>query len=120
MPLSRLLQSLNGTCRYCGQKAALVQRGHPQCRQAHASGYQEMVQLASQAASGPHLQRGCPPADPPSKSDDGWAAPQVAESLDVALTGSSSDLPRRGWLGPCWTAARPTGIGSWTTGARPT
>ena len=48
------------------------------------------------------------------------AAPQVAESLDVALTGSSSDLPRRGWLDPCWTAARPTGIGSWTTGARPT
>ena len=35
-------------------------------------------------------------------------------------TGSSSDLPRRGWLGPCGTGARPTGIGSWTTGAKPT
>ena len=57
------------------------------------------------------------------KSDDGWASPQVAEALDVALGTVyriKSDLPRRGWLGPCGTGARPTGIGSWTTGARPT
>ena len=51
MPLARLLQSLKGTCRYCSQKAALLQRTHPQCRQAHASGYQEMVQLAAKAAA---------------------------------------------------------------------
>ena len=57
------------------------------------------------------------------KSNDGWAAPKVAEALDVALgtvSGSSSDLPRRGWLGPCGTGARSTDIGSWTTGAKPT
>ena len=57
------------------------------------------------------------------KSDDGWAAPQVAEALDVALGTvyrSSSALPGRGWRGPCGTGARPTGTGSWMTGARRT
>ena len=57
------------------------------------------------------------------KSDDGWAAPQVAEALDVAL-GTVYRIKQRftqeGLAGPCGTGARPTGIGSWTTGARPT
>ena len=57
------------------------------------------------------------------KSDDGWAAPQVAEALDVALGTvyrTSSALPGKGWRGPCGTGARPTGIGNWMTGARRT
>ena len=57
------------------------------------------------------------------KSDDGWAAPQVAEALDVAL-GTVYRIKQRfagrGWRGPCGTGARPTGTGSWTTGARRT
>ena len=34
--------------------------------------------------------------------------------------GSSSALPGKGWRGPCGTGPRPTGIGSWMTGARRT
>ena len=51
MPLRQLFQSLNGTCRYCGQQAGLLQRDHPECQETHRSGWQEMVQLAAQAAS---------------------------------------------------------------------
>ena len=50
MPLHRFLQSLSGTCRYCGQKTGLLQRDHPQCRQTHQAGMNEMTQLAAQAA----------------------------------------------------------------------
>ena len=51
MPISRLLQSLNGTCPYCRQPAGLLKRDHPECRQTHQDGIQEMVQLTVQAAS---------------------------------------------------------------------
>ena len=51
MPLTQLLQALNGTCRHCGQSAGLLQRTHPQCRQTHQAGFAEMTQLAAQAAS---------------------------------------------------------------------
>ena len=50
MPLAKFLQSLNGTCGHCGQKTGLLQRDHPQCRQTHQSGMNEMTQLAAQAA----------------------------------------------------------------------
>ena len=50
MPITKFLQSLNGTCRHCGHKTGLLQRDHPQCRQTHQSGIQEMTQLAAQAA----------------------------------------------------------------------
>ena len=57
------------------------------------------------------------------KSDDGWASPQVAEALDVAL-GTVYRIKQRftqeGLAGSHRDPARPTGIGSWTTGARPT
>ena len=51
MPLTQFLQSLNGTCHYCGQQAGLLQRDHPECRQAYQVGFQDMVQLAAQAAA---------------------------------------------------------------------
>ena len=51
MPLSNFIQSLSGTCRYCGQNAGFLRKQHGQCRDLHASGYQEMVQLAAQAAA---------------------------------------------------------------------
>ena len=51
MPLRQLFQSLNGTCRYCGQQAGLLQRDHPDCQPDPPAGWQEMVQLAAQAAS---------------------------------------------------------------------
>ena len=50
MPITKFLQSLNGTCRHCGQKTGLLQRDHPQCRQTHQAGMNEMTQLAAQAA----------------------------------------------------------------------
>ena len=50
MPITKFLQSLNGTCRHCGQKTGLLQRDHTQCRQTHQAGIQEMTQLAAQAA----------------------------------------------------------------------
>ena len=50
MPLGRIIHSLNGTCRYCGQQTGLIRRGHPECRQTHRTGIQEMTQLVAQAA----------------------------------------------------------------------
>ena len=50
MPITKFIQSLNGTCRHCGQKTGLLQRDHPQCRQTHQAGMNEMTQLAAQAA----------------------------------------------------------------------
>ena len=50
MPLNKIIQSLSGTCRHCGQQTGLLQRTHPQCRQTHQTGWQEMVQLSAKAA----------------------------------------------------------------------
>ena len=57
------------------------------------------------------------------KSDDGWAAPRWRKPWMwrwALCIGSSSALLGRGWRGPCGTGPRPTGIGSWMTGARRT
>ena len=51
MPLNKILQSLKGQCRYCGQQTGLLKRDHPECRQTHQAGFKEMVQLAAQAAA---------------------------------------------------------------------
>ena len=51
MPIAQILQSLKGTCRFCRQQADLLQRDHQDCQETHRSGWQEMVQLAAQAAS---------------------------------------------------------------------
>ena len=40
-----------GTCRYCNQSVGFLRKQHPQRRDLHASGYQEMIHLAAQAAS---------------------------------------------------------------------
>ena len=50
MPLSNLLKSAAGTCPFCNQKAGILIREHPDCRRAHQAGWDEMVQLAAQAA----------------------------------------------------------------------
>ena len=57
------------------------------------------------------------------KTDDGWPGPQVAEALDVVegtVYRTSGALPRLGWKGCCRTGPKPTGTGSWMTGAKPT
>ena len=51
MPMAQILQSLKGTCRFCRQQTSLLKRDHRECRQTHQTGWQEMVQLAAQAAS---------------------------------------------------------------------
>ena len=51
MPITKVIDSLTSTCRYCSRKAGVFQRDHPECRQTHQAGWQEMVQLAAQAAS---------------------------------------------------------------------
>ena len=51
MPITKFLQSLNGTCRHCGQPAGLLRRTHPECWQTHTAGFTEMIQLAAQTAS---------------------------------------------------------------------
>ena len=51
MPIAQILQSIKGQCRYCHQQAGVFQRDHPECQETHRSGWQEMVQLAAQAAS---------------------------------------------------------------------
>ena len=44
------MRSAAETCRYCGNKAGLIAREHPQCRQTHDAGFQEMVNLSAEAA----------------------------------------------------------------------
>ena len=51
MPLSNLLKSAAGTCRFCRQQAGILSREHPQCRRTHQAGWNEMVHLAAQAAA---------------------------------------------------------------------
>ena len=51
MPLRQFFQSLNGTCRYCGQQAGIFQRDHPKCRETHRADWQEMVSLVAQAST---------------------------------------------------------------------
>ena len=50
MPLSDLLKSAAGTCPFCHQKAGIISREHPECRQTFQAAWSEMVQLAAQAA----------------------------------------------------------------------
>ena len=54
----------------------------------------------------------CPRARILLKSDDGWPAPQVAEAwtwpFQARCTGSSSVLPRRGWICPGGPGAGPS------------
>ena len=51
MPLSSLLKSAAGTCPFCNQKAGILSREHPDCRRTYQAGWDEMVQLAAQAAA---------------------------------------------------------------------
>ena len=51
MPITKIIDSLASTCRYCGRKAGVFQRDHQDCQETHQAGWQEMVQLAAQAAS---------------------------------------------------------------------
>ena len=50
MPLSNLLRTAAGTCRYGGNKAGLIARDHPECRRTYDAGFQEMVNLGADAA----------------------------------------------------------------------
>ena len=53
MPLFALLKSAAGTCPSCHQKAGILSREHPECRQAHQADWHKMVNLAAQAAGSP-------------------------------------------------------------------
>ena len=50
MLLSNLLRSAAGTCRYCGNKAGLIARDHPERRRTFDPGWTKMVELATDAA----------------------------------------------------------------------
>ena len=50
MPLSNILRSAAGTCPFCRQKAGILSREHPECRRTHQAGWNEMVELAADAA----------------------------------------------------------------------
>ena len=50
MPLSNILKSAAGICPFCHQKAGILSREHSQCRRTHDAGFQEMVNLAAEAA----------------------------------------------------------------------
>ena len=51
MPLSNLLKSAAGTCPFCNQKAGILSREHPDCRRTYTAGWDEVVNLAAQAAA---------------------------------------------------------------------
>ena len=51
MPLAQFLQAIRSQRHYCSQQAGIFQRDHPECRETHRSGWQEMVSLVTQAAS---------------------------------------------------------------------
>ena len=50
MPLSNLPKSAVGTCPFCHQKSGILNRSHTECRRAHRAGWNEMVELARDAA----------------------------------------------------------------------
>ena len=50
MPLSDLLKFDASTCRYCNQKARVLTWDHPDCHRTHQARWNEMVELAAQAA----------------------------------------------------------------------
>ena len=50
MPLSNLLKSAAGTCRFCNQKVGILSREHPDCRRTYQAGWNEMVRIAGSAA----------------------------------------------------------------------
>ena len=62
------------------------------------------------------------------KTDDGWSASQVAVALDTSPRTvfrtkrryAEDRTPRSGWTVCCTTIPKPTGIASWTIGAKPT
>ena len=56
------------------------------------------------------------------KTDEGWSAPQVAAALDTSprtVFRTKGGTPKRGWRACSTTSPKPTGIASWTTGAKP-
>ena len=55
MPLSNLLKSAAGTCPFCNQKAGTLIRSHTECRRTFQARWNEMVQLAAQAAASPQF-----------------------------------------------------------------
>ncbi len=50
MPFANLLKSAAGTCRYCGNKAGVLARDHPECRRTFDAGWKRMVEMAVDAA----------------------------------------------------------------------
>ena len=50
MSLSSLLESAAGTCPFCNQKAGILSREHPDCRRTYQAGWDEMVNVAAEAA----------------------------------------------------------------------
>ena len=51
MPLSNLLRTAAGTCRYCHRKTRIITRDHPECGRTYNAGWHRMVNLAAQAAT---------------------------------------------------------------------
>ena len=69
MPLSNLLKSAAGTCRFCGQKAGVLSRSHSRLPpDPTTTGFQEMVALAAEAATHPPVRREDPSGSPWPKS----------------------------------------------------
>ena len=50
LSFTEILKSAAGTCPFCNQKAGILSREHPECRRTHQAGWDEMVQLAADAA----------------------------------------------------------------------
>ena len=70
MPLSNLLKSAAGTCPFCHQMAGILPREHPECRRAYQAGWNEMVQLAADAAGSPRVQPKFSPSRPDRNSQE--------------------------------------------------
>ena len=89
MPLAQLLQSLTGTC---GQKTGILQRTHLECRQTHQAGFQEMVQVAAQAASAHTFNEAA--LRQPSRPSPSAPAPPARTSTAPLRRGSYRRRPR--------------------------
>lgn len=48
MPLSNLLKSATGTCRYCGQRAGFIARVHRDCQETIQTGWNEIVAIVAE------------------------------------------------------------------------
>ena len=90
MPFANLLKSAAGTCRYCGNKAGVLARDHPECLRTFDAGWNRMVERAAEVARSHRFNEESFPvsmSDIARDSCSNWAT--INEALEEARYGNT-------------------------------